>query len=113
MRLVRATHKRRLNAGLARIRNKSGLYANGWRYEEAALLWAVYVQAVLDHFSGKDGPRPMTGEDRITARYTAETGAIVMPSGRQQNILELLQIDPDWAFRQIKTAIGYVEGIAA
>ena len=102
-----------VRAGLARIRSKSTIYADGWQIPEAGLLWAIYEQAVMDHFFGKCANPRVTDADLRTARFTMETGAIFMPSGSKQNVLEILRIDPEWALRQLNIVVDRVEDIAA
>lgn len=102
-----------VRAALTRIRNSSSFYEGGWRSPEAALLWAIYEQAALDHFLKNENRHRLSDTELRTAQCTSETGIIFMPSGRKQNILEILQVDPQWALRQIKAAIACVERIAA
>lgn len=99
-----------IRAALAKIRNASPMYSAGWTSGHAGLLWAIYEQAVLDHFLVGRSWCSIT--DMQSAGLTATTGQITTPSGAKTNVLELIGIDWQWAAAQIRTAIAFEVEIA-
>lgn len=98
-----------VRAALARVRSSSALHERGphWLFPEAALLWAVWVKAVMDHVGMSY--YTLNGVDLSSARRTAMTGVVVKPNRKEVNALELLGIDPAWAFSQVTAALEYKE----
>ncbi|MBB3227018.1 hypothetical protein FHW69_001619 [Luteibacter sp. Sphag1AF] len=84
----------------------------GWNSGEAALLFGLYERAVLDHFGVHCGNR-LTDLEFPSAEVTAKTGFIKTRKGGRVNILELLGIEPAWAWAQIQRAADYTERKAA
>lgn len=83
-----------------------------WKCQEAALLWAMYERAVYDYYAmGVTGSKYDALD--ILPDDLAERGEIELPNGDKRNILELLGIDPSWAFRQLQTANNYSQKVAA
>lgn len=101
--------KKAVKAAFARIRSASPYHDCGenWLLPEAALLWAIWIQSVIDHFDlAKHNLRKI---DKDSAKHTAITGFIVKPDGTEVNALELLGVDPRWAHAQILRAVAYQE----
>jgi hypothetical protein len=78
-----------------------------WEKPEQAFLWAIYERAVLDAF-GVAGYRgyDLAKQDRSR---TSSTGFIRTPQGRKVNILELLDISPQWATEQLQVLNDYTK----
>lgn len=87
-------------------------FTSGWHTGESALAFALYERAVMDYF-GRQCGNPITPAEHPTAKVTAMTGVIRKPDGSRVNILELLGIDPQWAWQQIETANNHTEKVAA
>lgn len=98
-----------IRAAFLRIKQSSPMHERGqtWRPPEAGLLWAVWMQAVIDHLDLTH--YRVSKPDRQTAEKTALTGFIVKPDETEVNALELLGIDPQWAYAQIMRAFDYRE----
>lgn len=105
----RPTQIESVRAAFARIRSASPHHDRGqsWLLPEAALLWAVWIQAVIDHLDLVYYPQRKI--HRTSAEHTAMTGFIVKPDETEVNALELLGIDPQWAYAQILRALDYQE----
>lgn len=79
-----------------------------WSSPEASLIWHIYERAVYDYVGMGTGKQRF-GNNPVLRNETAETGLVTLSGGKQVNILELLGIDPNWAWAQIRTAINYTK----
>lgn len=96
-----------VNRGIVNMRPSPHL-SSEWRTKEHELLWAIYSRAVYDYFGFGLSGRQYDAAD-IPADDTAVNGRIEIPSGEKRNILELLGIEPAWAWSQIQRAINYTK----
>jgi hypothetical protein len=105
---MRSKRTATLMATLKNIRATSPMWRDGeWHPREAAIMWSIWLQAVQD-VANPYGAPPQSAPDRDSAHDTARTGNIRLPDGRTVNALELIEIDPEWAWARIRKTLDYL-----
>jgi len=79
-----------------------------WTSPEAMFLWAIYERAVYDYV-GMGTAKHGFGKNPVWRNDTAETGNIKLPNGKRVNILEILGIEPTYAWSQLMKAMNYTK----
>lgn len=79
-----------------------------WESPEAMFLWAIYERAVYDYV-GMGTAKHGFGKNPVWRNETAETGNIKLPNGKRVNILEILGIEPAYAWSQLMKAMNYTK----
>lgn len=82
--------------------------SSDWSSPEALFLWSVYERAVFDYV-GMGTAKHGFGKNPVYRNETAETGAITLATGKRVNILEVLGIDPSYAWAQLEKAMNYTK----
>lgn len=77
-----------------------------WTSPEALFLWSIYERAVFDYV-GMGTAKHGFGKNPVYRNETAETGVITLPKGKRVNILEILGIEPTYAWAQLEKAMNY------
>lgn len=83
-----------------------------WNPPEAAVAWAIYERAVLDAHGFTSGHK-LDEESMHDARYTAETGCIILDGVGSYDLLSALGIDNEWACNVINDITARYEGMFA